>query len=202
MSRRAPHNRPLSSCAECHEREASGPKSARCTRCQRREYVRKNREKVRQQKKDHYRRHCSKLKEKARQRYHKTDQNSRKKLARRADPERFSGYARTRYERHSEAIKSAAREYYRRNPDVAKAASARYRSRKLLATIGLVDFGAVRDRSAGRCGICSRPINDNDDIHFDHITPLSKGGAHCTDNLQLAHAVCNRRKKDRLNFSL
>ncbi|MEM7766466.1 MAG: HNH endonuclease signature motif containing protein [Pseudomonadota bacterium] len=32
---------------------------------------------------------------------------------------------------------------------------------------------------------------------LDHIQPRSKGGRDTPDNLQLAHADCNRRKGDR-----
>lgn len=204
MSRRAKHNRPLPPCVICDEREARGPLTAICARCQRKAYVADNPEKVRSQKKLHYRKYAERLKAEARARYDKNKKrlNQQKRQARRDDPNRFSDYARTRYEKCAEGIKAAARDYYHRKPHVAKAANARRRARLLNATVGVVDLELVRDQSRGICGICSRAINDNDEVHFDHVVPLSKGGAHSNDNLQLAHAICNRRKKDRLNFSL
>lgn len=36
---------------------------------------------------------------------------------------------------------------------------------------------------------------------FDHIIPRAKGGADAADNLQLAHANCNRRKGANLGES-
>ena len=31
---------------------------------------------------------------------------------------------------------------------------------------------------------------------IDHIIPMSKGGGHTWDNVQIAHAICNSRKRD------
>lgn len=42
------------------------------------------------------------------------------------------------------------------------------------------------------CGICHKLIEDG--FHIDHIIPLSKGGTHTIDNLQLAHPFCNLSK--------
>lgn len=62
-------------------------------------------------------------------------------------------------------------------------------------------------RDNGRCGLCGGVVDKNDytikDGAFitgalypsiDHIKPLSKGGLHSWDNVQLAHFVCNARK--------
>lgn len=61
-------------------------------------------------------------------------------------------------------------------------------------------------RDGGICQICGRPT-DKDDITnghigrmyptLDHIIPLSKGGTHTWDNVQLAHMSCNAGKCDR-----
>lgn len=46
------------------------------------------------------------------------------------------------------------------------------------------------------CGICYLLIEGA--FHIDHITPISKGGLHEIENLQLAHPFCNLSKKDKL----
>lgn len=46
------------------------------------------------------------------------------------------------------------------------------------------------------CGICKLLIKG--EFHIDHITPISKGGPHTVENLQLAHPFCNLSKKDKL----
>lgn len=54
---------------------------------------------------------------------------------------------------------------------------------------GLCDWN---DKRYGDCG----PLYPS----IDHITPISKGGAHAWDNVQVAHFECNSAKRDRLNY--
>lgn len=59
-----------------------------------------------------------------------------------------------------------------------------------------------------RCGICGRMCDPNDHSWskyfgpmyptIDHIIPMSKGGGHTWDNVQVAHAICNSYKCDRM----
>lgn len=62
-------------------------------------------------------------------------------------------------------------------------------------------------RDGGICQLCGKPTDGSDinDGHIgkryptlDHIVPLSKGGTHTWDNVQLAHMSCNARKCDRI----
>lgn len=61
---------------------------------------------------------------------------------------------------------------------------------------------AVYERDCWRCGICGKKVNP--DLQFphpksaslDHILPLSKGGTHTWQNVQLAHLRCNVVKCD------
>ncbi len=43
------------------------------------------------------------------------------------------------------------------------------------------------------CGICGG-APDGGEYEFDHIVPIAKGGEHHIDNMQFAHASCNRAK--------
>ena len=63
-------------------------------------------------------------------------------------------------------------------------------------------------RDGGICQICGKPTDANDIKAghigkayptLDHIIPLSKGGSHTWDNVQLAHMSCNAGKCDRQN---
>jgi 5-methylcytosine-specific restriction endonuclease McrA len=69
-----------------------------------------------------------------------------------------------------------------------------------------ITLKALRARDKDICQICGEPVNDKDikDGHIrkryptlDHIIPLSKGGSHTWDNIQLAHIGCNAGKCDR-----
>ena len=71
-------------------------------------------------------------------------------------------------------------------------------------------FETLWHRQAGKCALCGQRMMRNrfDAPHarvwakeratFDHIVPTSKGGADRADNLQLAHARCNKIKGNQL----
>ncbi len=53
---------------------------------------------------------------------------------------------------------------------------------------------AVWNRDGGQCVKC----NSNQDLEYDHIIPLSKGGSNRYRNLQILCLKCNRSKSDRI----
>lgn len=53
---------------------------------------------------------------------------------------------------------------------------------------------AVWNRDGGKCSICNSNLN----LEFDHIIPVSKGGATTYRNLQLLCEKCNREKSDKI----
>jgi 5-methylcytosine-specific restriction endonuclease McrA len=68
------------------------------------------------------------------------------------------------------------------------------------------------ERDNGICQICGekcdnydfKTINDvfitgNNYPSIDHVYPISKGGSHTWDNIQLAHRICNSIKSDNVN---
>lgn len=69
-------------------------------------------------------------------------------------------------------------------------------------------FEALWGKQAGLCALCGEamPRTRWETPHatvwkkrqptFDHIQPKSKGGGDAPENLQLAHALCNKRKGD------
>lgn len=56
-----------------------------------------------------------------------------------------------------------------------------------------VSYEAILERDGYHCHICGGDVLP-DDVHFDHVIPLSKGGAHSEDNIRVSHSTCNLRK--------
>lgn len=78
---------------------------------------------------------------------------------------------------------------------------------------GKVDYSITLARLIERdnhvCQLCGREVNENDYVYvgdtfiagndypsIDHIKPLSKGGVHQWNNVQLAHRLCNSIKNN------
>jgi 5-methylcytosine-specific restriction endonuclease McrA len=67
-----------------------------------------------------------------------------------------------------------------------------------------VSLAFLFERDKGRCQLCGWELNMTTQWPHprtptrDHVLPLSKGGTHERANLQLACAVCNIRKQDRV----
>lgn len=61
-------------------------------------------------------------------------------------------------------------------------------------TINLVE---VFRKAAGMCGICKKWVQPGR-ASMDHTFPLSMGGTHTWDNIQLTHLKCNLRKGARI----
>lgn len=88
-----------------------------------------------------------------------------------------------------------------RRREIGRLRSARERGAKVGVVI---DRQAIFERDGWMCQLCGLPVDptipagDRMSKTLDHIIPVSKGGVHTPDNLQLAHLCCNASKKDRL----
>lgn len=86
------------------------------------------------------------------------------------------------------------RRWRKENPAAYKAQKQRSemirRARKRETQIEPIDTATILARDRSMCGICGKLV-DRKDLSFDHIIPLSRGGAHAAWNLQVAHWRCN-----------
>lgn len=80
------------------------------------------------------------------------------------------------------------------NRDIVNESCRRREALKRMTATEHVDYAQIRRESDGTCGICRQLIRVYDQVHFDHIVPLARGGTHTRDNIQIAHAVCNMTK--------
>ncbi|QDM56277.1 HNH endonuclease [Gordonia phage SweatNTears] len=91
----------------------------------------------------------------------------------------------------------------REDPEFRAAWKASLYSRRTLRKENPIIEEEVFIRDGWICQLCADPV-DPDDKHpskwspsLDHIIPLSRGGTHTWDNVQLAHLGCNSSKGGR-----
>lgn len=74
------------------------------------------------------------------------------------------------------------------------------RARKAGVPWDMVDLREVYRHHDGLCGICREPVS-LEEFTIDHVIPLSKGGAHLFENMQLAHKGCNSSKGNKVGYT-
>lgn len=109
------------------------------------------------------------------------------------DRERISRWRDENPEKWKEQQEQALKlEEERGYPNAAKRRALRYS-----AFVEHVDRQTLYELCGGCCGLCGDPVLYRD-MTIDHIIPLSRGGVHSYENVQIAHGVCNRRKGNSL----
>jgi len=99
-----------------------------------------------------------------------------------------------------EKIVEYRRKYTKENLEKAREKCHRRRVLKLQLPYEKIDHKLVWERDGGICQICkdsTRPVSF-EEMHLDHIIPLSKGGHHVYGNVQAAHAHCNLVKSNKI----
>ena len=96
-------------------------------------------------------------------------------------------------EKYYQDNKDRIREYHQANPHIERRKSQRRRARKKGATVDLTD----NERLALQI-LTEECILLGPGWHLDHIVPLSKGGKHHPDNLQIVRASYNQSKYDKV----
>ena len=88
--------------------------------------------------------------------------------------------------------------YHQANKEKSQQGAARRKARKLGNECERVSYVAILAKWGMVCHICGGEIADRTDLHFDHVIPLARGGAHAERNIRPSHAFCNLSKGARL----
>lgn len=105
----------------------------------------------------------------------------------------WSGY----YQANRDRVMARQAAYRLANRHIRLAGDARYRGAE---TVELFTPESVFWRDRWRCQLCRQPIDRGlrwphpGSATIDHVTPISRGGAHAFSNVQAAHLSCNRLK--------
>lgn len=76
------------------------------------------------------------------------------------------------------------------------------RAKKYGVEVENINIKEVFERDEWVCGICNEKVDKNipypnsQSASLDHVIPMSKGGGHTYDNVQLSHLRCNLRKSN------
>lgn len=90
-------------------------------------------------------------------------------------------------------VKAHVKSFYRRNPDGFKDRASLRKARKRTATVERVSRREVYRRGDGACYMCRKPI-EFENMHLEHVIPLSRGGEHSYRNCRPSCESCNLRK--------
>lgn len=115
------------------------------------------------------------------------------KVWRKANLAKHCSYMQTWRKTHPDKNREKSRKY-----------RAKHRALECTSQIEPINEKVVYLRDGWICQHCQKRVDKRFkypnpmSASLDHIVPLSKGGSHTYDNVQLAHLVCNVSKGDRL----
>lgn len=112
------------------------------------------------------------------------------------------GQATTKLQKESGRTKEIVKKYHNteKGREVLRRARSARRARKLGVALESFAHKEIFERDNWVCGICGKSVDkyleypDPLSPSLDHIIPLSKGGSHTKNNVQLAHLCCNLQK--------
>ena len=96
-------------------------------------------------------------------------------------------------QRYPERVAEVNKRTYEKNKIKFFERNMRRKAMQLEAQVGTVNYKEILSRDNYICHICGGVIQPND-VHFDHVIPLARGGPHSMDNIKVAHSFCNLSK--------
>ena len=117
---------------------------------------------------------------------------------RKANPERKRALDAAWQAANMDIITPRRAAYHQANKEKSQQAAARRKARKLGNECEPVSYVAILAKWGMVCHICGGGITARADLHFDHVIPLARGGAHAERNIRPSHSFCNLSKGARL----
>lgn len=172
-----------------------------CKACVR-QYNEENKDRINAYRRERYRANREREREKSRTYYATNDAYREKALEKdrayyRANREKIAAYDRERNQRNAEKNLAYNRAYLEAHPEKSREYNARYHARKRGATVESVSYERILARDGHWCYLCENDVAPNE-VSYDHVVPLSRGGAHSEANIKVVHRSCNSRKLNRL----
>jgi 5-methylcytosine-specific restriction endonuclease McrA len=101
---------------------------------------------------------------------------------------------------NADHVKKYSREYDKMNPERKRLSEAKRRALKMGCTTHMIvsanELKKIYKRQQGKCMYCGKRLRGRL-YHIDHIVPLSRGGIHSVENMQLTCPQCNISKHAR-----
>ena len=111
------------------------------------------------------------------------------------------------YIRNRKTYLDRFKRHYRNNKESYREKKNRRRVLKYSGKYVYINIYNIYKRDRWKCGICGLRVNTKlkhphpYSPSLDHIVPLSRGGTHTKDNVQLAHLRCNLSKGSKTGYS-
>ena len=125
---------------------------------------------------------------------HSEETPKKAKAYREMDIEKSRTRSRVYYVTHRAERRTYLKAWHAANPDAKAAIDARHRARKSRSEtndLTAAQWRAIKQAFHNRCAYCGK---QSQRLTQDHITPVSKGGAHSLHNVIPACQSCNSRK--------
>lgn len=153
-----------------------------------REWHKKNQEKVREKRKRYREENPEYFKKKSREDSRRFRENN---------PTYAEEYRSNNRERVIETERSWVEKNRKKKRSSWRKSAAKRRAIQKKTSLEDIDLDRIIEEKGLWCYLCSSDIKW-ENLHFDHVTPLSRGGEHKQENIFPSHNTCNKRKSHRL----
>jgi 5-methylcytosine-specific restriction endonuclease McrA len=158
-----------------------------------------NLEKSRRKVREDARKHRKKYPDAFRQYYFNNHEKLKEQARRWGTKNKDKKYKTTKVWRiaNREYVNAYMRNLYQEKPEMFLKRDVKRRAQKRTVRFEPVSLKAILAKHGMICHLCGKRLKKNE-LTFDHLIPLNRGGPHAQWNLAPAHRTCNSRKGDRV----